>query len=363
MRDFYVRIKASDAFIRFVFMTGVTQFSRMGVFSSLNNMKDISMSEKYASILGYTDVELRYNFAPCVERASLKLGIPVEKLWLEMKGCYGGFSFDGERKLFNPFSILNFFEEAKFRDFWFESGAPSLLSDYVKKHDMEAEDFRGVEVEEYFASMSEIENSPPESFLYQIGYLSVKEKHGGKLILDYPNREILSGVAKLILRGKYGGDCSGVLAIDLAKSLEQGRAEDIVKCYDVLLSAIPGDTFDREDEKYSSPEPLSNLAGSFYHSLLFSLLWASCSDTRSISHSYRGRGGILVEKNGHRYVIALWIAKGKRSAARAANKAMKRLMESGYAEGHRREEGDVTLIAIAVDKSRRQVGEYRTEKA
>ncbi|MDR2522157.1 MAG: hypothetical protein LBC93_00420 [Synergistaceae bacterium] len=120
----------------------------------------------------------------------------------------------------------------------FESATPSILADYIKRHGLEVENFRELEVPENFTSMMEIEQAPPESFLFQSGYLSVRERRGRKLVLDYPNMEVLSSVAGLFLWGKAGAAGAGVTAVDLEESLARGDAEGLVKIYGALLASI-----------------------------------------------------------------------------------------------------------------------------
>jgi hypothetical protein len=122
-----------------------------------------------------------------------------EQLVGEIRDYYDGFSFDGHTRLYNPFSTLNFFDDMEFANYWFESATPSSLVDYIKRHDLEMEAFRGCVVPKDFTALTEIESASPESFLFQSGYITVRARDGDNLILDYPNREVLSSVARLFM--------------------------------------------------------------------------------------------------------------------------------------------------------------------
>ena len=366
LHDFYIRIKGVDEFLHFVFITGISKFSKVGVFSALNSLKDISMKDEYATMLGYTESELLSNFDGYIDRTAAKLGENREETLSQIRDYYDGFSFDGENRLYNPFSTLNFFDDAKFRNYWFESGSPSALVEYVKRHDLEMGSFRGLKADEDFTSAAEIEQASPESFLYQSGYLSVRERNGMELILDYPNKEVLSSVAKLFLYGKFNLSASERASLDMEKAMSSGDAEGMVKIYNSLLASLPHDIYDREERKYAVKQeekgnynPPSH-AESFYHALLFTLIWASRVNTVAENHSYWGRSDIEAEKNGRRYVIELKTAEGEEEAKKAAGEGMRQIREKGYVD--RYTHTGVTLIAIAVDREKRRVAEYVIEK-
>jgi hypothetical protein len=370
LRDFYTQIKSEDEFLRFIFITGVSRFSKIGIFSAMNNLKDISMKSEYATMLGYTEDELTGNFDDYIDRTAIKFGESREELIAQIKDYYDGFSFDGKNKLYNPFSTLNFFDDMTFKNYWFESATPSSLAEYIKLHDLEVETFRGLGVDEEFTSTADIEQVLPESFLFQSGYLSVSEKYGRKLILDYPNMEVLSSVAKLFLYGKFEIPHSASAIIDLEEALNRGDGESLVKVYHSLLASLPYDIYEREERRYTKAREREDdlvipYAESFYHALLFALLWASRVNTTAENHSYWGRSDIEAEKNGHRYVVELKVADGKEAAEKAADEAMKQIWEKGYADKYARGFAtweSTTLIGMAVDRTARRVGGYRVEK-
>jgi hypothetical protein len=364
LKDFYAQIKASDEYLSFIFVTGISKFSKMGIFSPLNNLLDISAMDKYATILGYTEDELMSNFDRYIDATAIVLEKSKDELVVQIRDYYDGFSFDGKNRLYNPFSTLSFFANMAFKNYWFESGTPSFLVEYARQHDLEAESFRGLDTNDEFASLTEIENATPESFLFQSGYLSVREKRGRKLILDYPNKEVLSSVANLFLYGKFKASNAGSFAIDLEEALGLGDAEGLVKIYNALLAAIPYDVYEREEQKYAREhERKDNLvipyAESFYHAVLFSLLWASLANTTAESHSYWGRSDIEAERNGHRYVVELKIAESKEPAAKAADGAIEQIRKKGYADRYAK--NGAVLVGLAVDRSARRVEAYRIE--
>ena len=359
MRVFYTQIKAEDESIKFVFMTGITKFTRAGVFSAMNNLYDISMDPEYATMLGYTEEELISNFSGHIDLTAEKFGVDRDVFLAQIKDYYDGFSFDGVNRLYNPFSTLSFFKMKEFKNFWFESGSPSFLIEYVKTHDIEAENFRGMVEHEDFTSVTEIELAKPSSFLFQSGYLTVREKREELLTLDYPNKEVLSSMANLFMYSKYGNMDAGMMRGLLGHALAKGDAEALVTCYNQTLRAIPYDIYDREEAKYERERAKGlisfNLAESFYHAVLFTMLWSSGVTTLAENHSYRGRSDIEVLHRGHVYVVELKVADGQEASVSAAEDAMSQIHAKGYADKH----PGARLIGIAVDREARQVGSYK----
>lgn len=177
LRSFYAQIKANDAYIRFVFMTGISKFTKTGVFSAMNNLYDLSADSAYSQMMGYTEQELMDYFQGDIAGVAESLGVSKIALADHLRAHYDGFSFDGVTRVYNPFSTLCFFRMKKFQNFWFDSGQSSFVASYIKKHSLNPERLRGKEVYENFTAAHEIENAEPESFLFQAGYLTLRERH------------------------------------------------------------------------------------------------------------------------------------------------------------------------------------------
>ncbi len=223
LHNFYGQIKAGDASTKFVFVTGITKFSKTGVFSTLNNLKDIPMKDEYATMLGYTYDELILNFDAHIDNSAEKMGLGRSELLEQIRDYYDGFSFDGINRLYNPFSTLNFFDDSKFKNYWFDSGSPAFLVNYVKEHGLDAEEFRGKIEHEDFTSATEIELAKPSSFLFQSGYLTVRERDGDGLVLDYPNKEVLSAMSNLFMYSRLNTRDAGEIRLTLEKPCQGAR--------------------------------------------------------------------------------------------------------------------------------------------
>jgi hypothetical protein len=201
MRSFYAILKSADSHLRFVFLTGISTLSKVSVFSSLNSLSDVSLSESCAAMLGYTQEELERSFEGHIAASAEKCGIPREELLERLRERYDGFSFDGRTRVYNPFSILNFFADGRFRNYWFESGSPGFLVRYARERSLSPESLSRVMVDRDFPNIYEIEEAPPESLLWQAGYLTIKEAGERSYTLDFPNREVRESFNRLFSAG------------------------------------------------------------------------------------------------------------------------------------------------------------------
>ncbi|MDR1314018.1 MAG: AAA family ATPase, partial [Deltaproteobacteria bacterium] len=146
MQNFYTQIKVEEEHIKFAFITGVTKFSRMGVFSRLNNLLDISLFPDFSAFMGYTHEELKTYFVPFITHTACALKMSEEGLLKKLKDYYDGFSFDGENEVYNPFSVLSFFKAKKFGNFWMMSGSNTVVRKYLRDKALTVDQFQGQEM-------------------------------------------------------------------------------------------------------------------------------------------------------------------------------------------------------------------------
>lgn len=203
LREFYAVIKASDEFNRFAFITGISKFSKVSVFSGLNNLIDITINETYSTLLGYTQEELLRDFGDRLERIALEEGKPQEELVDEMRTWYDGYSWDGKRFVYNPFSVLNFFYKEQLGNYWFDSGTPSMLITLIKESDIDVKQLESYKAGETVFNSFDIDRLHIFSLLFQTGYLTIKEvepvETGKSLyVLSYPNLEVKESFMELL---------------------------------------------------------------------------------------------------------------------------------------------------------------------
>ncbi|MGE5343194.1 MAG: AAA family ATPase [Candidatus Omnitrophota bacterium] len=194
LKNFYGVIKASDAFLRFVFITGVSKFSKVSVFSDLNNLRDITLSEQFATLLGYTDAELQHYFERHLNEMTAQTGNSRGELLAKIRKWYNGYSWNGKDFVYNPFSILNFFTEKKFENFWFSTGTPTFLIHLIKDQQADILEFENLMADNFILESFDIDNMDISALLFQTGYLTIKSvtiEHDVRTYeLSYPNHEV-----------------------------------------------------------------------------------------------------------------------------------------------------------------------------
>lgn len=195
LRGFYGILKSMDPFLRLMFITGVTKFTKTSVFSGLNNLRDITLSEKYSNICGITTDDLGKYFSPHIERlATLEKFKRYGNLKTEILDWYDGYSWDGEKRVINPYSLLSFLSEEKFAGFWYASGTPTFLIRLIKNKPESFLAIKDLELSERALDSFDIRKMSIAPLLFQTGYLTIEEKRfrdgPESYLLKIPNLDV-----------------------------------------------------------------------------------------------------------------------------------------------------------------------------
>ena len=202
LKPFYGALKTMDGCIKFAFLTGVTKFGKVSVFSDLNNLIDISMDEQYVEICGITEKEIHDNMEDDLHILAEKQKMSYEKVCSELKECYDGYHFvENSIGIYNPFSLLNTFYKMKFGSYWFETGTPTYLVELLKKHHYDLERMSHEETDSQVLNSIDSESTNPIPVIYQSGYLTIKgyDEEFGIYHLGFPNREVEEGFIRFLL--------------------------------------------------------------------------------------------------------------------------------------------------------------------
>src|SRR6056297_863849 len=310
LRTFYSTLKSSDAYLDFVFITGITKFTKVGVFSTLNNLDDISTWNEMSQMLGYTQEELERDFKPYLEKCANSMEMNRQDLFNAIKHHYNGFSFDGQHFVYNPFSILNFLNKGQFKNYWVESGSPSFIIKYAERHDLKPDQWLGKYVEEDILSTYEIEEAPPVSFLIQAGYLTFKEyKKDAGYLIDYPNKEVRDTFSELLMLSQYNHDFQE--ANDIRDEIRQAlKNRDFERLFEQMrrtFSNIPYTIFEpgKKDDTVETQRAYIERLEGFYHSVVLTMFWAAGINVRAEELTALGRSDLILEFEDEMYIIEL----------------------------------------------------------
>jgi hypothetical protein len=359
LADLYVRIKGNDEYTRFVLLTGISKFARMGVFSKLNNLTDISMSDEYAALCGITRDELLQNFPDHLELTAEKMQITKDELVAKMEDIYDGFSFNGKVRLYNPYSTLRFFQDKKFVNYWFDSGTSTMIAKYLKNKNLTVEQFRNYPVSEDFArNPGEMDSAPPEGFLYQGGFLTLREGITTDFALDYPNKEVLNAMSRLVsgnLLLRSNGDYSEYYN-DVTIALYTLSGDRLVAVLNRLLASIPYDDYKQNAEKNIIYTAYTFSPTDWFYRATLLTFFRGC-DINAIAemHTNKGRADLVLNYKGQIWIIEIKVAYEGESPAAKAEEAFRQIFEKNYNKPY----PNAICVGLAIDDSARQITEYR----
>ncbi len=244
MRNFYSPLKGCDPYLRFVFLTGITKFSQLSIFSELNNIKNISMDEEYATVCGITEEEIRTQMDNDLNLFAGKLKLTRAEALEKLKENYDGYHFTWPSPdIYNPYSLLNAFADGKLESYWFGSGTPTYLIEMLRKYKVLPSQMgmRKAMASDFDAPTERLTGIVP--LMYQSGYLTIKDCNPlfGKYILDIPNKEVRIGLMKSLVPYYVSQDtlaASGTI-IDMGEALYDNDMDRALNCLKTFLSTIP----------------------------------------------------------------------------------------------------------------------------
>ena len=343
MRNFYSPLKACDPYLRYVFLTGITKFSQLSIFSELNNIKNISMDEPYAAICGISEDEIRLQMKDDLEGLAKKLGITPEEALMKLKENYDGYHFTSPSPdIYNPFSLLNAFADGKFGSYWFGSGTPTYLINMLKKFGVEPSEIGNnrVSVEDFDAPTERMTSIIP--LLYQSGYITIKnyDEELDLYTLNIPNKEVRIGLMKSLLPHYVGSKApeTTTMVAYLSRDIRNGDMDTALRRLQTFLSTIP----QCDNTKYEG-----HYQQVFY--IIFSLLGYYVDvEVRTP----RGRVDIVLRTKTTLYVMELKLDK-------SAGEAMEQIDLKNYPERFALCGLPVVKVAVSFDSERCTIGDWK----
>lgn len=356
LREFYQVLKDEGAYLRFVFITGVTKFSQLSIFSELNNLNQISLDNRYSGICGITQEELDTVLRPCIEDYAQNLHISVDDAYVLLKKNYDGYHFSPKgQDVYAPFSLLRALDKNDTNHYWFESGTSTALLEHLKRYPItRALDYDGVEVCENEFSIPCESADTPMPLLYQSGYLTIASYDPllKLYVLKIPNNEVRKGLIDClmpIILKRTVADNNGLVTA-MAKAIfsrDLGKALTALRSY---IAKIPYDIITKEEwENNESRE-------AFYKLLIYMAFSMLNSIVDTEVKSVLGRADVVIQTNADIFVLELKVDD-------TAESALQQIGSKGYTIPYEADGRKLTKCGICISSSARNITHWRATDA
>ena len=344
LRSLYAAIKSCDAHVRFCFLTGVTKFSKVSLFSGLNNLVDITMEPEFSSICGYTENDLDTVFVP--ELRGLDR--------MRIREWYNGYSWGGTERVYNPFDVLLLFRKRRFGAWWFETGSPRFLIDSLVNRGVPTASLHGIRATDDLLSEFDVDTMSTEALLFQTGYLTLLDfsEADGEWIyrLGYPNREVRQCLNRAMLSALMADGAPDVNAKSLMRrQLRTADVGGIERSLRGLFAGIPADWHRRN--KIATYE-------GHYASVVYSFFTDLGLDVRVEDSSSVGRLDMAVRAYGRVFLLEF-----KVQEQAGAGSALAQLKDRGYADKYRHLEEPVHLLGVEFSSETRTLARFDAKLA
>ncbi len=342
LKNLYSVIKDSDEYLKFAFLTGVSKFSKVSIFSGLNNLIDITLDESFATICGYTEKELVETFQDRLEGVNLE----------EVRSWYNGYSWLGE-KVYNPFDILLFLREKQFHPYWFETGTPSFLIQLLQEEKYHLPDLENIRATDRILDSFDIDSIHLETLLFQTGYLTIKTKEqlGDRNIylLAYPNKEVKISLTDAVL------DSLAQKFIEKEKNIEklykifmENKIQELKDLFFSFFASIPYEWYTKNN--------LSSYEG-FYASIVYTYFTASGLNCVVEDSTSKGKLDMAVFYKNRCYLFEFKVVE-----LEPEGKALEQIKRKKYEEKYRGRYEEIYLIGVEFSAKERNVLLFEWEK-
>ena len=349
LRGLYVTLKALDEELKFVFLTGVTKFSKVSIFSDLNQLNDISITSRYATACGITEKEMLENLGPEIDAFAEKNSLSKEECVNQLEKMYDGYHFHHEADgVYNPFSLLNALYSKEFSLYWFATGTPTFLIKKLQESTMNYMDLsNGVEATAQELQDYRSDNPNPVPLFYQTGYLTIKgyDREFGVYLLKYPNNEVkyafINSLAPAILNNNRS---TGLDVVSFARDIKKGDIENVMARFKSLFATLPYTTARKEKQDNVIEQNFQNV---FY--LVFTLLgqWSTVEETSSF-----GRADCVLLNGNNVFIFEF-----KRD--KSADEALNQIEEAKYAEPYKSSGKRIIKIGASFSTKERNLVEWK----
>ena len=345
LKGFYGVIKAMDQYLRFVFITGISKFSRVGIFSDMNNLDDLTMTASFATALGLTEEELRRDLGGHITALAQQEDSSERDIYEKIRLWYDGFCFVEEQlSVYNPFSTLQLLKKQRFSNYWFETGTPTFLIKLIKERNYAVERLHALRLSELAFSTYEIDRLEIVPLLFQTGYLTIKEynRAEGTYTLTYPNREIEDAFLTYLLSA-FSERERGLNDEYLLRLIDALKAKQLAQFFsvlDVFFANVPYTIHLKHEKYYQSL---------FY--LIFKMLGIRIEVEVSTNE---GRIDAIIALPDHLFLFEFKLDG-------SAEEALQQIKDNHYDQKYQLTAKPITLIGANFDSTQRKVTDWKVE--
>ena len=337
-REVFAILKADDKYEKFVFITGITKFTQISLFSVLNNLSNISFEPNYAAICGITKEEVLRDFKPEINKLAEYEGWTFDEAVAQLTAYYDGYHFSRRNMVdvFNPFSLINALSDSDLKNYWASSGATSMLPKFVDNMELKLRNFDPCTILRQTIETSDVTGGGAELFLYQSGYLTIKGYQMGVYILGFPNSEVRQALYETVLPALTLRGNSDIQSIqsDLLLAIQLGNLPEAMKCLKALIADVP----------YSNKKLASMDMEERYRLIMSTIFNAIGCRVEVEKMIATGRIDMVVETTQYIYVLEL-----KLSDNGGVDAAAEQIRAKQYAEPFKADKRKVTALAIELD--------------
>ncbi|UTC74489.1 ATP-binding protein [Treponema sp. OMZ 792] len=354
LKSFFGVIKSADQYLRFVFLTGVTKFSKVSIFSDLNNLRDLSLLPDYSALCGISQEELEEDFKPEIRSLAEKNDISYEDVLTKLKQRYDGYKFSEIGKnMYNPFSLLNVFAAGRMRDYWFATGTPTFLVNYLKRAHYNIPDLDGnVKMNEAGLETYRADAINPLPILFQSGYLTIKDYNDFSRLyrLGFPNDEVRYGFLDNLLPAytPIRTDKTGLSIWEFYEQIEAGDVDGLMQKMKGIISGIPYDNFTEKD---------LTLREQNYQTAVYLVFALMNQFVHTEVHCATGRADCIVELKDKVYIFEF-----KLISTGTAEDAIKQIKDKNYAGKYSGSGKKIIIVGTNFDEKKRTIQDWKIEE-
>lgn len=349
LKNFYSVLKAPEASdLHFVLLTGVSKYGKISIFSDLNNLVDLTMDARFATLVGYTEEELLANFGDYIDRLCDTFHADRDEVMAQIRFWYNGYSWDGEERVYVPFSTMIFLTQQSFANHWFATATPSFLIKLLKQHEVPAYELEELIADNRMLDSADVHNISVLSMLFQTGYLTVKHVRrsfrGDQYTLGYPNHEVAQSFQQHLLTSYLDANIdrvNSIMLVNLERTLASQNLPGFITVLQSVFASIPHQLFLPQE--------------AYYHSVVYLVLKLLGFAVYAERFTNLGRIDAVLEMDSVVYIMEF-----KMSTAEAA---IAQIREKQYDQPFRGSGKAIIWLGIAFDKESRNIVDWKSETA